>query len=66
MHAVYLVDDQHFKFFEEQARELQSKNSQSIITSVFQALTGIRHKERKRQVTTIPPTPVTMGTGTPS
>ena len=35
MDATYQADDQYFKFFEEQVRELQAKKSQSIITSIF-------------------------------
>ena len=33
---------------------------QGFITSVYRSLMGSRHKTRRRQVTSIPPTPVTM------
>ena len=66
MEAIYQVDDQFFEFFEGQVKELQVERSQSIITSVFQALMGIRHKTRRRQVNGIPPMPITMGLPTPS
>ena len=54
MEAIYQVDDQHFEFFEGQVKELQVERSQSIITSVFPALKGSRHKTRRRQVTGMP------------
>ena len=66
METVYQADDQFFEFFKGQVKELQAERSQSIITSLFQALTGSRHKARRRQVTSIPPTPVTMGSAMPA
>ena len=65
MEPIYQADNQYFEFFKEQVKELQLERSQCIITSVFQALTGSRHKTRRRQVTGIPPPPVTTGTATP-
>ena len=52
------------EYFEGQVRELQAERSQGIITSVFGALMGSRHKTRRRQVTSIPSTPVTAGSAT--
>ena len=63
--AIYQADDQYLNIFEELVRELKAEKSQGIITGVFWALTGGRCKTRRRQVTGIPPTPVTMGTATP-
>ena len=65
MDAIYQADDQYFYFLEEQVRELQGEKSQGIIKSVFQALTGSRHKARMRHVTSIPPTSVMMDTAIP-
>ena len=65
METVYQVDDQCFEFFEGQVREWQVERNQGFITSVFQTLIGSRHKTRRRQVTGIPPTPVTSGSATP-
>ena len=45
MDAIYLGDDQYFKFFEEQVRELQAEKSQGIITNIFCVLTGSRLKQ---------------------
>ena len=42
------------------------ERSQGLITSVFRALKGTRHKTRRRQVTGILPTPVTIGSHTPT
>ena len=60
METAYQVDNQYFKFLENQVRELYVERSQDIFASVFMALTG------SRQVTSIPPTPVTMGSGDPT
>ena len=66
MDSSYQANDQYFNFFEEEVKDLQAKKSKGIITSVsFLALTGSRHKIRRRQMTGIPPTPVMMGTVTP-
>ena len=46
-------------------KKCKVEKSRSIITSVFQAVTGTRHKNRRRQVTGIPPTPMTMGISSP-
>ena len=65
MDVIYQADDQYFDFFEEQVKELQAKKNQGIKTSVLLALTGSRHKMRRRQVTGIPLTTVMMDTATP-
>ena len=66
MEMVYQADDQYFKFFDQQGKELHVERSQGFITSVFRPLTGSRHKTRRKQVTRIPPTPVTIETHTPA
>ena len=65
MENVYQVDDQYFKFFENQVKELNGKRSQGIFASVFRAFTGSRCKTRRRQLMGIPQTPVTIGSTTP-
>ena len=42
------------------------ERSQGFITSIFRALTGSRHRTRRKQVTFILPTPVTIGSHTPA
>ena len=42
------------------------ERSQGLITSVFRALTGSRHKTRRKQVTGMLPTLVTIGSYTPA
>ena len=46
--------------FSEQVRELKEEKNQSILVSVFRALTGSRHRTRRRQMTGIPLTPVIL------
>ena len=62
MEMVYHANDWYFKFLDQQVKELRIERSQGFITSMFTALTGSRHKTRRKQVTRIPPTPVTIGT----
>ena len=59
MEMVYQADDDYFEFLDQQVKELHMERSQGFITSVYRALTGSRCKTRKRQVTVIPPTPMT-------
>ena len=42
------------------------ERSQRFITSIIRALTGSRCKNRRKQVTSIPPTLVTIGSHTPA
>ena len=65
METIYQADNQYFVFFEGQVRELQVERSKGFITSVSWAFMGSRHKTRRRQVTGIPPMPVTSGLATP-
>ena len=65
MEMVYQADDEYFDFLNQQVKELHMERSQGFITSVFQALTGSRCKTRRRQVTRIPPTPVTLSDSQP-
>ena len=64
MKMVYKADDKYFKFLNQQVKELHMERSQRFITSMFRALTGSRHKIRRKQVTGIPPTLVTIGSHT--
>ena len=57
MEMVYQADDKYFEFLDLQVKELHMERCQGLITSVLMALTGSRHKTRRRQVTDIPPTP---------
>ena len=61
MEIVYWADDEYFELLNQQAKKLHMERSQGFITWMFRALTGSRHKTRRRQVTGIPPTPVTIG-----
>ena len=54
-----------FTFFESQVRDLNAERNQSLINSIFRTLTGTRCKIRRRQVTSIPPTPITLGAASP-
>ena len=60
MEMVYWADDEYFMFLDQQVKELHMERSQGFIMSVYRDLMGSRHKTRRRQVTSIPPTPVTM------
>ena len=64
MEMVYHANDQYFKFLNQQVKELHMERSQGFIKSVFRALTGSWCKTRRRQVTGMPPTPVTIGSHT--
>ena len=63
---VYQTDEQYFEFLNQQVKQLHMERSQGFITSVFRALTGIRHKTRRKQVTSILPTSMTIGPHTPA
>ena len=66
MEMVYWADDEYFEFLYQQVKDLHMERSQGLITSVYRALTGSRYKNRRRQVTGIPPTPVTIELQTPA
>ena len=66
MVMVYQAADEYFEFLDQQVKELNMEGSQGFITSMFRALTGSRHKTRRRQVTGIPPTPMTTRLHTPA
>ena len=57
------ANNQYFEF-SQQEKGLHIQRSQLFIKSVFWALTGSQCKTRRRQVTGIPPTPVTIGSHT--
>ena len=59
MEDIYQADDRYFDFLERQVRELNEEKNQSILVSMFRALTGSRCRTKRRQVTGIPLTPVT-------
>ena len=42
------------------------KGIHGILTNIFRAITGTRHKARRRQVTGIPLMPITLGVASPS
>ena len=56
-----VADDEYFEFLDQQVKEPHMEKSQGFITSVFRAPTGSRCKTRRKQVTGIPPTLVTIG-----
>ena len=60
MQMVYWADNEYFKFLDQQVKEFHMERSQGFITSVYRALVGSRCKARRRQLTGILPTPVTM------
>ena len=66
MEMVYQADDEYFEFLDQQVKELHMERSQGFITSVYRALMGSRHKTRRKQVTGIPPTPVTTELHSPA
>ena len=66
MDVIYQAADEDFNFFKAQVRELDAERNQSIITSIFRTITGTRHKTRRRQVTSIPPMPITLGVASPT
>ena len=63
---VYQADDKYLKFLDQQIKELHMEKRQGFITSMFRVLTGSRHKTKRKKVTGIPPTLVTIGSHTPA
>ena len=66
MDIIYQAADEDFNFFKAQLRKLDAERNESILTSIFRTITGIRHKTRRRQVTGIPPKPITLGLASPT
>ena len=66
MGVIYQAADEDFNFFEAQVRELNAERNESILTINFRTITGRRHKTRRRQVTSIPPMPITPGVAGPT
>ena len=64
MEMVYQADDWYSKFLNQQAKELHMERSQGFITSIFRVLIGSRYKTRRKQVMSILPTLVTIGSHT--
>ena len=60
MEIVYQADDKCFEFLEQQVKEVHIESSQGFITSMFKVLTSSRCKTRRKQVTGIPPTLLTI------
>ena len=56
---VYGTDDEYFEFLDQQVKKPHMERSQGFMTHVYRALLCSRHKTRRKQVTSIPPTPVT-------
>ena len=66
MEMVYQADDKYFEFLDQQVKEIHIERSQGFITHVYRALMGSRSKTRRKQVTGILPTPVTMESCSPT
>ena len=66
MEMVYQDDDSYSEFLNQQVKELHMEKSQGFIKSIFRSLAGSRCKTRRKQVTGIQPTPVTIGSHTPA
>ena len=66
MDVIYQATYEDFNFFEAQVRKLDAERNQSIITSIFRTITGTRCYIRRWQVTSIPPTPITLGVASPT
>ena len=60
MENIYQADERYFNSLEGEVRELKEEKNQSILVSAFRALTGSRCRTRRRHVTGIPPTLVTL------
>ena len=60
MENINQADEQYFDFLKGQAGELKAEKNQSILATVFRALTGSSHRTKRRQVTGILPTAVTL------
>ena len=66
MGVVYQAADEDFNFYDTQVKELDAERDQSIITSMFKTLTCTRHKTKRRQITGVPPMPITLGATSPT
>ena len=56
---IFHADERYFNFLEDQAKELKAEKNQSILASMFRALTGSRHRTKRKQVTGILSMPLT-------
>ena len=59
MENIYQAGERYFNFLKGQIRELKEEKNQSILVSMFRALTGSRQWTRRRHMTGIPLTLVT-------
>ena len=66
MNTICKASDEDLNLFKTQVRELNAERNESILTSIFRIITGTRHKTRRRQVTGIPPKPITPGVASPT
>ena len=66
MDVIYQAADEDFNLFEAQVRELDAERNHSLLRSLFRAITGTRHKTRRRQVTGILPMPIPLGVTSPT
>ena len=66
MEIVYQANDQYLEFLDQKVKDLHMERSQGFITSILRALTGILCKTRRKQVTGIPSTLLTIGSHTPA
>ena len=60
MKKTYQTEAMYFHYLEGQERELKEEKNESILVSTFRALTGSRHRTKRRQGTDFPLTPVTL------
>ena len=60
MGVISQTTDGDFNFLEAEVRELDAERNQNVLTSIFRILTDTRCMTRKRQVTSIPPMPITL------
>ena len=59
MENVYYADERYFNFLEYQVKELNVQKNQIILVSMFQTLTGSRHRTRRRPFMDILPMLIT-------
>ena len=60
MENIYHGDDKYSNFLEEQVNKLKAEKSQHFLGNMFRALTGSRWRIKHRQLTGIPPMPITL------
>ena len=61
MENIHYADDRYSAFLERKVKGLKAEKNQGFLANIFRALTGSRHRTSHRQVTGIPPMPITSG-----